>query len=349
MLVVILSGRYRAYDNLKTDIKDSLVRRLVFPRAISAALHQKVTWTDDNGHGKTVGIFQMRGARINSTGDTECQSDIKGRWQKNMVYLFAFSLVAVGAPFISINPVFSQSQPTDNLTPQQRREAFERQRTLDLLKNQTDDAGQRLLAPSDPQLINDRINGALEQMQGKHAQTLNDMRNARYLVPDDDTGIMKTVSRYSPMDISSKEQDYKREEDEYRTTLQRQEGNNLRYAQSRAADLQADADNLASQLKETKANQSFRLSPVGTNMYVRNFETVGTEPREEKAPALSTTQSQSARSPVGRSDKAIIPPGWNPLEEPGRKLAPQASKVGRSLPSKSQTLHQNNVKGKALN
>ncbi len=291
----------------------------------------------------------MRGAPLNSFSGTDCQADFQGRWRKRVVRFFAFSLVATGVAFNSIDPVFCQSQPVNNLTPQQKREAFERERTIELLKNQTNDAGQRMLAPSNPQLVNDRINSELGQMQAKHAQALYDMRNASYLVPDEDTGTMKNVARYSSMQITSKEQDYQKEEQDYRAMLQREEANHLRYAQSRADDLQADADNLASQLKETKANQGFRLSPVGTNMYVRNFETVGTEPQEEKAPAPSTTQPRSVRSQVGGSDKMIIPAGWNPLEEPGRKLAPRASKVARSSLAKSQALHQNNVKGKSLN
>lgn len=89
--------------------------------------------------------------------------------------------------------------------------------------------------------------------------------------------------------------------DSLRGIYDQQTQNHLDSANRRSAELQKTADNLQSLLSDKNAKAGAKLSPVGTNLYIRNYQ----DQSKAKPPTTPTTSPASTTPPAGSATTPV--------------------------------------------
>ncbi len=110
----------------------------------------------------------------------------------------------------------------------------------------------------------------LAEMQHETEQNMQQMREAAYY---DRYGNKKSV--YSALDIQLYQDERHEQEQALMQSIQKSSLSQTQFAQKQAESSQESATNLESQLTGNSLPDGVRLSPLGTNLYVRNYNSIG--------------------------------------------------------------------------
>jgi len=171
-------------------------------------------------------------------------------------------------------PRFSQSCRAEeaSTSSKETRATLLRERTADWIKHQQEKEANRLDAQRGVQ-VNNRSADAqrqLESLRQLHQRQLNDMKNARIVVGPQSVPIY-TASQIEEARNSMEFAEYAFQHRNWGTQELSAD------AQHRIDALDTSSANLQSQLEGDQSKRGFKLSPVGTNLYVRNYQLGGTD------------------------------------------------------------------------
>jgi hypothetical protein len=190
------------------------------------------------------------------------------RWRGPVAYTLIIVCVQITCT------CFNQSCRADedgNKSSQEARATLLRQRTAEWIKYQQDKEAKRLDAQRGMQVTNRSADAQrqLELLRDLHQRTLNDMKNARVVVGP------QSVPTYTASEIEEarKSMDFAEYAFQHRNWGTQELSAD---AQHRIDALDTSSANLQSQLSADQAKRGFKLSPVGTNLYVRNYQLGGT-------------------------------------------------------------------------
>jgi hypothetical protein len=137
----------------------------------------------------------------------------------------------------------------------------------------------------------------LQDMKKRDQDDLTAMREAGYYAPDGDGGSV-WIPAYTPQEIAAESRRMQNEETKYQTSDHGQAQMAVSNLQ-RSNELATVATNLESQLETDQSKRGFKLSPVGTNLYVRNYQFAGTGDEDDQ---------NSAQAPVGSPGSPLALP-----------------------------------------
>ena len=195
-----------------------------------------------------------------------------------------------------------------NTNSQETRATLLRERTAKWIKQQQEKEANRLDVQRGVQVNNKSADAQrqLESLRQFHQKTLNDMKNARIVVGP------QSVPTYTASEIEEtrRSMDFAEYAFEHRNWGTRELSAD---AQHRIDALDTSSANLQWQLEADQSKRGFKLSPVGTNLYVRNYQVGGTD-----------EDMNDERQPVGQHAHSLALPG---TQVPGN--SPLVVKQGR--------------------
>lgn len=167
-----------------------------------------------------------------------------------------------------------------------------------------------------------------ETLHNQNQQTLTRMRQAVTPYVDQD-GHTRYAPTYSADYIvnTSRRMDLQEQQYANEANLQANVAND---AQHRSNILDTESHNLESQLNSDQSNHGFKLSPVGTNLYVRNYQVGGSGGDDQDDDSSAHTPAGSLGSPTGLPTQRT-PGGFR------SSPAPLAAQPGRLTPGKPKT------------
>jgi hypothetical protein len=193
-----------------------------------------------------------------------------------------------------------------------------------------------------------------QALHDRNQQTLTQMRQAvtPYVDPDGHTRYAPTYSA-DYITNTSRRMDLQEQQYANEANLQANLAND---AQHRSNILDTESHNLESQLNSDQSNHGFKLSPVGTNLYVRNYQLGGSGGDDQDDDSSAHTPAGSLGSPTALPAQRT-PGGLRsapaPLAaQPGRlsnvNQKPTTGITNRSVAGKSGKVVQTTVTGQYL-
>jgi hypothetical protein len=244
----------------------------------------------------------------------------------SLIELAAFSTCFV----CSLQSTLAQeSYPTN---PQLERQQMLRARALDRIGAQVDSRSDAYLGDAKTQSERLQTNStyAFNSLHAQNQRTLETMRNARMYVKS------VAVPTYSASDIEMATENFRLQEEAYGDISQAKATQLQMEAARRTALYRDERKNLESQF--TNANiGSARLTPLGTNLYVRNYELAGGADRDDaysKGPTLSGLSAGKMKS--------------SPFAPGGQNASQKSAGAPVPMQAKAMTLKDTTGNGQAL-
>jgi len=268
------------------------------------------------------------------------------------VKLWCLALVSIGS--LSIQPCWADDNATDVQSLRQKQQL---QASIARIKAQQALEAQQSSSQTGNAIArrNQEVQWQIQDLHNRNQDTLVQMRRAGNYVYDRN-GSAYWVPAYTPEQISDTSRRMQDQEQAYQMTDHGQ----VQMAEShlhRSNELDTAATNLESQLETDRSNHGFKLSPVGTNLYVRNYQVGGSggdDQDDESSPVRRPSGSLGSplalpnqRTPGGsRSSPAPL------AAQPGRlshgNQKPTAGITDRSVAGKSGRVVQTSVTGQYL-
>jgi hypothetical protein len=180
------------------------------------------------------------------------------------------------ALFVALQPCLA-----DDSNLQSQRQKQELKSSLALIRAQQGSAVQKLADDQRRALAAREYQQAtLERLHEQNQATLSQMRQARTTYVDQ-YGTEQTVPTYSQGYILNTSRRMDLQEQQYANEANFQ-GHLAQDALHRSGVLDTESDNLKSQLESDQVSHGFKLSPVGTNLYVRNYQLGGSDADDDQ-------------------------------------------------------------------
>jgi hypothetical protein len=251
-----------------------------------------------------------------------CQFSIRNRFEEFAPLgilrfrpnLAASCLVVLIASF-GLKPCFADVY--QHPSPQSVRENQQLQRSIATIHAQQLAEVERLASESVKAIArrNLEVQWQVETLHSRNQDTLLQMRRAGYNTADQ-YGRLHWVPTYTPEEIWDTSQRMTDQEKIYGSTDHGQ-AQITASDQHRANALEVDASNLQSQLETDKSNHGFKLSPVGTNLYVRNYQVGGSGDDDQYNDYYPKSPAGSHKSPVALAAQPGRLPNANPKASAG--------------------------------
>jgi len=191
--------------------------------------------------------------------------------RRRLVYsqkVWGLALVAIGS--LALQPCWADSNNQAN--EQSLRQKQELQESIARIKAQQALEVQSSSAQTGEAIMSRNLEAQriLQDMKKRDQDDLTAMREAGYYATDGDGGSV-WIPAYTPQEIAAESRRMQNEETKYQTSDHGQAQMAESHIQ-RSNELATVATNLESQLETDQSKRGFKLSPVGTNLYVRNYQ-----------------------------------------------------------------------------
>jgi len=275
----------------------------------------------------------------------------------NLIALSALSICGVQNAFAQeiqpVSPPANSATPNNPanlakpLNPQLERQKMLKAHALDAIGAEVDARSNDYLGGAQTQAARMQYSSeaAISQLHQQNQNTLETMRDAKRYIRDFNGGV-QIVSKYTENEINAAAENYRLQEDAFAQNAQARISGVQIEAARRAKLFNDERKNLESQFTNANVGTA-RLTPLGTNLYVRNYELAGGADQSDPYSNRQTSKIPGA-SGGNISKPGSLPPISNARAPSNQTTMQKTATTPVPMQAKAMTLNEVIGDGQAL-